>query len=464
MDTQTDKPLGSPHIAARLDRLPTTRFHIKVASLLGVGTFFDGFDAISVAVVLPVIVSTFDISFAEAGLIISAGYLGQFVGALAIGALSDRIGRRPAFVICLAMFGLLSLACAFAWSSTSLLVFRLVQGLGLGAEVPVAATLMNEYLGRRNRGRIGVLYQSVFQWGFFLAPLVALILVSTAGPELGWRILLGIGALPLVMAVVAWVMLPESARWLASKGRMVEAERHVSLIERQATTHGRVLEEPEPAAEQLEGTRFRARELFLGVYGRRTAMLAVVWFSSYFVIYGFSVWLPSLYVSVGGLPQSASLLLTTIAGALGLASFYFIAAIIERVGRKPLLVGGLAITVAGAGFGAGATGIFGATAWPYLFTAGAIMTIGMTAPGAVLYLYTAELYPTRMRGFATSTASSFNRIASVISPILIGSLIGVAGGAGVIFTVLVIGAGVALVTIAVAGVETKGRRLEDISG
>jgi MFS transporter, putative metabolite:H+ symporter len=451
-------------VVARLDRVPTTKFHVKLASYLGVGTFFDGFDALSLAVVLPLVVSAFGISFAEAGLIISAGYLGQFIGAIAIGFLSDRLGRRPAFVICLAVFGLLSLGCALAWSAQGLLIFRLLQGLGLGAEVPVAATLMNEYLGRRSRGRIGVIYQSTFTWGFFIAPLVALILVQSFGPQLGWRILLGLGALPFLVAFWAWFALPESARWLASKGRTAEAMKYVSQIEQEAIARGDVLPEPETANTAVSvSSDFHLGEFFRGTYGKRSVMLGIVWFSAFFVIYGFTVWLPSMYVSIGGLAQSGSLVLTIITGAVGLVTVYMVAWLIERVGRKPLLLTGLGIGVIGGVSGVVTVGFLGQTTWPFLFASGLVITFGMTIPSAILYLYTGELYPTRMRGFATSTASSLNRVASIISPFIIGSLLTVAGGAAAIFAVLAGGALVAFLAVAIGGIETKGKRLEEIS-
>lgn len=451
-------------IVARLDRVPTTKFHVKLASYLGVGTFFDGFDALSLAVVLPLVVSAFGISFAEAGLIISAGYLGQFIGAIAIGFLSDRLGRRPAFVICLAVFGLLSLGCALAWSAQSLLIFRLLQGLGLGAEVPVAATLMNEYLGRRSRGRIGVLYQSTFTWGFFIAPLVGLILVQAVGPQLAWRILLGLGALPFLVAIWAWFALPESARWLASKGRTAEATDYVSQIEQQAIARGHILAEPDTAHTAIPASSdFRISEFFRGTYGKRSIMLGIVWFSSFFVVYGFTVWLPSMYVTIGGLAPSGSLVLTLISGAVGLTTVYLVAWMIERLGRKRLLLTGLGIGVIGGLTGVVMVGLLGQTTWPYLFASGLLITFGMTIPSSILYLYTGELYPTRMRGFATSTASSLNRVASIISPFIIGSLLTAAGGAAAIFGVLSGGALIAFLAVAIAGIETKGKRLEDIS-
>ncbi len=449
-------------IAARIDRIPVGRFHLKLTSIVGTGTFFDGFDAISLAVVLPAVVAAFGISFSQAGLILSAGYIGQFLGAILIGALSDRIGRRNAFILCLTVFSIMSIFCAFAWSSTSLLVFRLIQGLGLGAEVPIAATLINEYLGRKSRGRISVIYQSLFTWGLFFAPLVALLLTSTMGPTNAWRVLLGLGALPLLVAIWAWFALPESARWLAEKNRISEADALVTEMEQQAQARGKTLEAPAPAA-PIEHRPTRLRELFQGQYGSRTVMLGLLWFTTFFVTYGFSVWLPTLYVSVGGLPQTNSLLLTVILGAIQVSMAYVVASFVDKIGRKPTFIIGFGIAALGGLFGFVNLAVLHNTTWPYLFATGVILTIGIMLPTISLYLYTSELYPTRMRGFASSTASSLSRVASILSPFIFGFLLDGHGGAGAIFAILAGMAVLGLITMAIGGVETRMRRLEDIS-
>ena len=454
----------SSAIAARIDRIPAGRFHVKLASIVGAGTFFDGFDAISLAVVLPLVVTTFGIGFSEAGLIISAGYAGQFVGALLIGVLSDRIGRSKAFIVSIAVFGVLAVLCALAWSANSLMVFRLLQGIGLGAEVPIAATLVNEYLGRHSRGRVSVLYQALFTWGLFFAPLIALILTSTTSPENTWRILLGIGALPLVVAVVAWFALPESARWLAEKGRFAEAEVYVRRMEQEAADAGHTLEPPVVSPGSLSPQKTRLSELFQGRYGGRTAMLSCIWFCTFFVTYGFTVWLPSMYISVGGLPPSRSLLLTVLLGAIQLAMSYVVASFVDKIGRRRTFLIGFVVAILGAGFGAVNLLVFHHTSWPVLFATGVILTIGIMLPTVSLYLYTTELYPTRMRGFASATTSSFSRIASIVSPLVFGFLLGGHGGAGAVFAILAVVAFLGLLTMAKWGPETRLRTLEEISG
>lgn len=466
---QTSEPTGasfeaqgsSSMVAARIDRVPTGRFHVKIASILGTGTFFDGFDAISLAVVLSIVVSTFQISFAEAGLIISAGYIGQFIGAILIGLLADRFGRKKTFIGAMVIFALLSVACAFAWSSTSLLVFRLLQGLGLGAEVPIAGTLINEYLGRKSRGRVAVLYQSAFSWGLFFAPLVALVLTTTLDPQLAWRVLLGIGVLPLLVAIWAWFALPESARWLAERGRHEEANAYVLEMEAEATSRGKVLDEPAPLPAAAHKA-FKASELFSGQYGRRTIMLAFLWFAAYFVIYGYSVWLPSLYVQIGHLPPANSLLLTVLIGIIVIAVISTSAWLVEKIGRKPSLFIGFTIATAAGAYGWITTTLIGDTSWQVLFTTGCLIALGISIPAAVLYMYTAELYPTRMRGFATSSASSLARLASVLSPFLIGPLLD-SGGVGTIFALLGGFALLGALVVGTVGIETRNRSLEDIS-
>jgi putative MFS transporter len=428
---------------------------------LGTGTFFDGFDAISLAAVLSIVVSTFNISFAEAGLIISAGYVGQFIGAICIGLLADRFGRKKALIGAIMIFALLSVACAFAWSSTSLLVFRLIQGLGLGAEVPIAGTLINEYLGRKSRGRVAVLYQSAFSWGLFFAPLVALALTSYMGPQLAWRVLLGIGVLPLFVAIWAWFALPESARWLAERGRHQEADAYVRQMEAEAASQGKVLDEPAPLPATAHKT-FTASELFSGQYGRRTVMMGLLWFSAYFVIYGYSVWLPSLYVKVGHLPPANSLLLTVLIGIIVIAVVNVIASLVEKIGRKPALFLGFAVATAAGVYGLVMTTLFGDTSWQVLFTTGCLIALGISVPAAVLYMYTAEIYPTRMRGFATSSASSLARLASVLSPFLIGPLLD-SGGVGTIFALVGGFSLLGALVIGTVGIETRNRSLEDIS-
>jgi putative MFS transporter len=263
-------------------------------------------------------------------------------------------------------------------------------------------------------------------------------------------------ARPRRPAVIAWFALPESARWLAQKGRVEEAERHVTRLEDDARASGHDLP---PVAEVMTAAPHRPtrlRELLEAPYGSRTLMLGTLWFCTFFVTYGFTVWLPSLYVSVGGLQPSRSLLLTVILGAVQVAMAYVVASFVEKLGRRLVFIIGFTIATLGALFGFVNIALLDNSTWPVLFTTGVIMTVGIMLPTITLYLYTSELYPTRMRGFASSTASS-------LSPSIFGFLLNGHGGAGAIFAVLAGIALIGLVAMALGGIETRQKALEEIS-
>jgi putative MFS transporter len=458
----TDEQRASANLTiARLERLPFGRVHLRVASLLGVGTFFDAFDSLVIATVLTVVISMFHVGLGSAGLLISAAYVGQFIGALTLGALAERYGRRLGFVISLAVFGALSLAAALAWNFESLLALRLLQGIGLGAEVPIAGTLFNEFVRGRSRGRVVMIYESIFSWGILLAPLIGLLFFALFGEALGWRLLFAFGALPVVVAVIAYFKLPESPRWLAEVGRAEAAEKLLGEMEADAHSRGVALSEPQVgAAADVRPTKLS--ELFSTEYRRRTALSWVTWFCGYSVLYGFSTWLPTMYVRIGGLPTGYALALTAFASALYLVEIYIFALTVDRVGRKPWFVGGFALSVVGGAFGCVAI-LLGATAWPVLLVAGLLMGLGISPVTAGLYLYTPELYPTRMRAWATSTGSGMNRIASAIGPVMVGGMLGAGLGLGGVFVLFGAIAAVGLVVMAWLGIETKQRVLEEIA-
>jgi MFS transporter, putative metabolite:H+ symporter len=458
----TTSSRAADEIVARLERLPFSPFHVRLASMLGVGTFFDAYDSLVISVALTVVFTSLHISFVNAGLLIGAAYIGQFVGAILFGYLGERLGRKPAFVLALALFGLLSLVTAVTWDFQSLLIARIVQGVGLGAEVPLAAALFNEYIRGKNRGTVGMLYQSLFFWGLFLAPLVGLGLISTLGPDLGWRAAFVVGAIPLLVAIVAHFRLPESARWLAEHGRAAEADRIVSGIEAEAKARNVRLDAPEARYRaDVQPTRFG--ELFSRQYRGRTFMNWTLWFASYFLQAGYTVWLPTLYVQIGGLPPDRALALTLVSSATAVVSAYLAAYAMDHLGRRPLFLFGYAVAMFGAAVGVCAVTILHQTGWPTLFAAGWLMTFGISFTTGSLFIYTAELSPTRMRAWATATGSSVNRMVGFIAPTIVGTLLATELGIGGVFGLLLITSLIGFVTMKFFGIETRQRVLEELS-
>ena len=447
-------------IIARLERIPFSRFHFHLASILAVGTFFDAFDALTIAVALTVIFTSLHIGFVNAGLLISAGYVGQFVGAWVFGYLSEVHGRKFAFVASMSLFGALSVATAFAWNFESLLVLRLVQGLGLGGEVPAAAALFNEYLRTANRGRISVLYQSVFIWGALLAPVVGIGVFGLFGQDLGWRVLFLLGGLPLIDAIYAIFALPKSVRWLAHRGRGDEAEQILATME---AVPRRTPLPPLSVKRQPAQQKMRLGELFSPTYRNRTIVVWVQAAATFFVAYGYNIWLPTLYVRIGGLPVSYALILSVVSWAVTLATMYGQAFLLETIGRKPLFVFGFAMIAMGGLGGALIVMAFHATNWQVLFGVQLFMGFGTAMNSSAGISYTAELYPTRMRGWGIATATSMNRLASIISPTAVGALLAAGLGIASVFAMFGVAGLGAMIVLAALGIETKHRTLEELS-
>lgn len=461
------EPANADHegdvILARVERAPFGRLHLRTACLLGAGTFADSYDALALAAALTVIFSTLKISFLATGLLLGTGYLGQLVGAVLASAFAERYGRKALFVAAVFTFGLFGLGTALSWNFESLLVFRVLQGLGLGAEIPIASALFSELIGTRNRGRIYLNYQNLFGWGAFLAPLIAAGVLAVFGRDPGWRIVLGIGALPMLLAVLAQRLLPESPRWLINKGRLAEADRVARRMEQDAQRAGHTLARPTVRAHaDTAPTRFT--ELFSSAYLRRTVLTWTMFATSFFIVFAFTVWLPTLYVQVGGLPPGESLLLTAVNGLAFVVSGYAFAQVADRIGRKRYFVGTYALTAAGALVGVVAVLGFGLTGWPILFAVTLVLAIGIFPVNIGLYLYSSELYPTRMRAWATGTGSGVQRLATAVAPSVVGATLSLSSdrntGIAWVFALLLVAALIGLAVVAVLGVETARRPLE----
>src|SRR5499426_4196696 len=156
---------GADAVVARIERLPSSAWQVKARIIVGVATFFDAFDALAIASVLPAIAPLWKLTPPQIGVLISAGFLGQLAGALLFGWVAERYGRMTAMIWSIALFAVMSLVCALAWDYNSLLVFRTIQGIGLGGEVPVAAVFISELAKAKGRGRFVLLYELVFPIG-----------------------------------------------------------------------------------------------------------------------------------------------------------------------------------------------------------------------------------------------------------------------------------------------------------
>src|SRR5215471_10692562 len=240
---------AAANAGARLDRLPISSFHYRIFWLVGAGMFFDGYDLYVGTAVLPALLQAKFSTLPLNAQFVSFTFLGMTIGALVTGFLGDRYGRRFTYQFNLMIFGLASLAAAFAPDMTTLNLLRFVMGLGLGAEIVVGYSTLTEFVPPVSRGR----------WLAFMAFLVVsglpvtTLLGNLIIPNFGWRpmfVIAGVGAL-----IVWWLRksLPESPRWLESKGRYGEADEVLTAIEKESTPRDGKLPAPQtqPATEPV---------------------------------------------------------------------------------------------------------------------------------------------------------------------------------------------------------------------
>ncbi|WP_345341072.1 MFS transporter [Rhodococcus olei] len=443
-------------ISARLERLPMSRWHIKARVIVGAVTFFDGFDQLMIAYSLPVLIPKWNLTPAAVAWVIAIGGIGMLVGALGGGWLADRVGRLNVIIGSLALYGAMSLGMAFTHSLALFLVFRFVQGIGLGAEVPVAATYIGEITRAHKRGRFVLMYEVIFPIGLVASAVVSAWIV----PRYGHQVLFALGALP-VLLLPALFRLPESPRWLAARGRPDEANAAMTRIETEITErHGKTLPTPQPLAAAVTDTsRGRFVEAFQGVYLRRTLMLAAIWASAYFVNYGIASWLPTLYTKVFSLSVDSALhysILTTVAGLVGCV---VVALLIDNLGRRICITASMVLCSATL-FLLAATGT-GSAVTVLLWSAGAALFV--FAVNMALYVYTAELYPTRMRAIGCAIGGAAGRIGIIVGPLVVGRILGVGGSLATVFAVFGAVALIGAVIVGVFAVETREKTLEEIS-
>ncbi|MEV7375219.1 MFS transporter [Streptomyces sp. NPDC090301] len=444
--------LGS--VAARLERLPHSRWHVKVRFLIGAVTFFEAFDQLLAASALPVLMKEWHLTTGQATLAVTAASVGMLLGALAAGWLGDRIGRVRTVALGVGVTGLASLAVAFSGSIETFSLFRFVQGLGIGGVVPVAATYINEIARSDKRGRFVLLYEMIFPAGLAAATLVAVWVV----PQFGWRAMFVIGTIPVLLAAALPRQVAESPRWLLSRGRVREAEEVIARIEAEvARSTSRAL--PAPAADLAdEPAGGRLGDLFRGRYLRRTAVVSGLWFVAYYVNHGISTWLPSLYTKTFGLDLTTALVYSLLSNVTGLLGTFVVALLIDRVGRRPALVGALVGTV----LSLGVLALAGATSGGQVALFASCTTFFLYAINAGLYLYSPELYPTSSRARGAAFGGVWNRLGVILGPVTVGAIIGGGGSLSLVFAQLAVVAAVGA-AIACFAVETKGRTLEELN-
>ena len=448
----THAPAGAATLSERLDRLPFTRPHLRVLTGSGLGWALDAMDVGLISFVIAALAVQWNLEPGQTAWIASIGFVGMAVGATVGGLLADRFGRRQVFAVTLLIYGVATGASALVGGLAALLVLRFLVGLGLGAELPVASTYVSEFAPARIRGRLIVILEAFWAVGWTAAALIGFLVIP--GSENGWRWAFALGAIPAAYALIVRWALPESPRWLARRGRFVEADAIVRSFEEAAgvPVHAGSESGTPAAPAAAQSARERLAALWSAEFRVRTACLWLVWFCVNFSYYGAFIWIPSILVSQGyDLVRSFGFtLIITLAQLPG----YAVAAwLIEVWGRRLTL----SVFLAGSAVAAILFGTAGAEA-TVIGTGMALSFFNLGAWGA-LYAVTPEMYPTSLRATGSGWAAGVGRIASIVAPLMVPLLLA-AGGAPLLFVVFA--AFFAIAAGAAWGLlDRRGRALDD---
>lgn len=437
-------------VLERLEALPVGRFHYKLLLVTGLGWLFDSMDTGLIAFILPVLAKEWGLAPGQMGLIGSIGLIGMALGAVISGTVADRIGRKMVFTITVLLYSIASAFCALSWNYQSLLVFRFLVGFGLGGELPVAATLVSEYAPSRVRGRFIVLLESFWGLGWIAAACIAYFFI----PVYGWRMAFLIGALPALYVCLIRLHMPESVRYLLTRGRVDEARQIVLSLEKQLHVPSALFTGETETVPVVAKASFR--ELWKKPFMSRTIMLWLVWFGINFSYYGIFMWLPSLVFQQGFtvVKTFEYVLIMTLAQLPG---YYCAAWLVDKIGRKYTLSAFLLFSgVASYFFGHASTA---AT----LMMWGSVMSFFNLGAWGVLYTYTPEQYPTAIRALGSGWAAGFGRFGGMAAPMMVGALLARSFGfASVFYMFALVFAAVAVIVLSL-GVESKQKDLESLS-
>ena len=452
---------ADPDLLARLDRLKPGRPHRKLMVMGGLGYTFDSFDGALMGYALSALIVIWQIPKGTAGWLLSSIFFGYLVGALIAGVLADKFGRRRLMLTSLLVFCACSLLMGTSSSVWELFVWRVLAGVGIGAETALIAPYVAEFLPAKVRGKFVARTVGFLSLGYILAGVIAPLVISPH-PETGWRIAAVICALPVLLLLWWRRDMPESPRYLVAQGRTEEASAVVERFERDCEIDPSTSVTPSQTQSAAASTQADALSSFdrLTLLLRRpmlrvTLVIWTLWFVLTGVNYGFTTWLPTLLVTEKGFTITASFLFALVTAIAQVPGYYIASQLIDRMERKWLI----------AAYAGGATVsaliIAISTNGPMLLIGASLLAAFVNGAAAVYYTYTSELYPTVVRTTGMGAASAVGRAGAILAPITIGYL----GSAGMsfsaIFLFLVGLLAIGIAAVVAFGPKTAGRSLAD---
>ncbi len=417
-------------ILDEMNQAPMTALHRRLAWSAGLGIFLDGYDIMIIGAVLLLLKPVWHLDAHAVGWLGSAALAGAFAGALIGGRIADHFGRKAIYLIDLITFFFAAILCASAWNITSLVIFRFLLGVGIGADYPLSATYMAEFMPTVKRG--GVITWTFGLWtaGAIFAGLVGFTLVHL-GPW-AWRLMFLVGAVPALLVVWLRRSLPESPRWYLRRGEVEKAAQVLQqlvpgLTDSQISTtlaaQGPTIHTPTVPVRVLFGRRFL----------RATLFVCLPWFMMDLVGYYVTIYIPQILGHLGFHGSPSKLLGSMILSASFLIGYIPLALLVDKIGRVwPQILGfiggGVGLAIVGLtalqsptktvthGGQVEQVAMFSTTAIVIMFAGMLISQIlNSFGPGNTTYLLASEVYPTDVRATGHGFASAFSRLGAVAS-------------------------------------------------
>jgi putative MFS transporter len=427
-------------------------------ALLFLSWLIESYDIGLTGSVLPSLTQQFDLSTGMKSFVAISANIGIVIGIIPAGRLADRFGRRRVLIVGTIAYAVLTFASGFVHSASSLIALRIADGMAMGAVFPIPYIFACELCPPYRRGRFIAWADSFLSIGYFLSPLLALLLIPNVEDTNGWRIMFMIGGLPILFALLVWRYLPESPRWYESRGRFAEAEAVLQKMEARAE---RINEGPlaplaplTPEEELAPAVSLHTlRAIFVPPLRRRSMTLWATFGGTFFIFYSIQIFMPTAVTKMGYSLTSAFAFTAVIVG-VSIPGKLFESWVIERWGRKPVIISFTVVAaVASLAFG------FVRGAVPILVL-GCLMSFFGIAVDPAVKTYTSESYPTEIRAWGVATTEGFGRLISgVIGPSLIPVVLS-NFGVGAVYSLVGTVALIAVVVVAVFGRETRHLTLE----
>ena len=477
MSTATATGTIRSTIPARLDRLSWSPFHTRMVAGLGAAWILDGLQITISSSVVGVLQKpeTLGMSSTEIGLIASIYLLGEVLGALVFGRMSDQLGRKRLLVVTLLLYLCgTGLAAFVTGHHTGWLLFfyatRFIAGMGIGGQYAAINSAIDEMMPSKYRGRVDIWINGSYWAGAIIGSFASLIFLNAFAVNVGWRLAFLMGPVLAIVVIVVARTLPESPRWLMTHGRLEEAERNIAKIEKQVIESGQTLEEvPDEMALELTPEKQYGYLRFIGLvfhkYPKRAVLGATLMITQSFlynaIFFTYALVLTQFYnVSATRVPlYGLAFSVGNLMGPLLLAPLF------DTVGRKKMISGtyilsGVLLAISGWLFDNGDLTANSQTfVWIVIF-------FFASAGASSAYLTVSETWPIEIRAEAIAVFFAIAQLFGALGPAFYGWLIGDGQSRTGLFIGYLIGGGIMIfggIIEIIFGINAEGKSLEDVT-